>query len=632
MTPYDALQTYWGYKSFRPSQEKIIQSVLGGQDTIALLPTGGGKSICFQIPAIILDGVTLVISPLIALMNDQVAALKRKGIRAEAVHSGMHYRAIERTLDEAQFGKLKLLYVSPERLSNPAFVTRLRAMSIALMVVDEAHCISQWGYDFRPAYLKIGEVRSWFSNLSVLAVTATATRKVVSDIGDKLGMVTPEIIQGSFLRPNLSFGVLYPEDKKGRIIKLLKRMEGASIIYVRSRKNTHTIARLLTRNGIKATFYHAGLDMNKRSENEKMFMEGGVRVMVATNAFGMGIDKADIRMVIHFDLPDSLEAYYQEAGRAGRDEKRAYAIILYLPTDIKRLEKQFEQSFPPMPEIKRTYRALGNYLQLALGGGEGQSYTFDITNFAEHFDLDLLTTYHCMKLLEQAGWFSITDRFYHPSQIQFKVDSEVLYDYQLRYPKQDLLIRTLLRLYEGILHHLVTVREKKIAGLLRMPEKNVIKSLHQLESDGLILYIPHSDTPRLVFLRERVPHQNIVIDKALYIFRKDQRRTTLDYFLQYLDTRLCRQRFILEYFHQKLDIDCGICDNCRKRKRMKNANLEFRNLKEDILDRLKNQPISIEKIMALVGEDHKEIVLKVLQHLLDEEIVQKKGEQIHLNQ
>ena len=448
-SPLDILKQYWGYESFRPLQEDIIQSVLQGRDTLALLPTGGGKSLCYQIPALCRDGICIVVSPLIALMKDQVQQLQDRNISAVAVYAGMHYRDIDRVFDNCAHGHYKLLYLSPERLTTELARERIKRMRVNLLAVDEAHCVSQWGYDFRPPYLQIPEIREWLPGVPVLALTATATQPVVTDIQEKLAFKNQQVFFQSFARDNLSFAVVQEDAKDQKLLEILRKIPGCAVVYVRNRRRTKEIAQLLRQNRIAADYYHAGLNMEERSAKQDAWIRNKTRVIVATNAFGMGIDKPDVRLVVHMDLPDSLEAYYQEAGRGGRDGKRAFAVLLYNQADKQMLERSLELSFPDMPLIRQVYQALGHYYQLAVGGGEGQSFDFDIVHFCESFRLDAAKVLPCLQLLEQAGWLSLSESVFTPSALMIKVSKESLYDFQLKHPRFDPLLKTILRTYQG---------------------------------------------------------------------------------------------------------------------------------------------------------------------------------------
>ena len=419
-SPNDILKQYWGFDSFRPLQEDIIQSVLDGKDTLALLPTGGGKSICFQVPALVKEGICIVISPLIALMKDQVYNLQKRGIAAVAIFSGMHYKDIDRILDNCIYGNTKLLYLSPERLTSDLVRERIKKMKVSLIAVDEAHCISQWGYDFRPPYLQIAEIREYLPKVPIMALTATATPEVVKDIQEKLEFKRGEVFQQSFLRENLAYVVLEEEGKMEKLFKVLTGVRGSGLVYVRNRRKTKEIAMFLKKYRITADYYHAGLTNEERSQKQEAWINDKIRIIVATNAFGMGIDKPDVRVVVHMDLPDSLEAYFQEAGRAGRDGQKSYAVLLYNQGDKLDLERRFELSFPPLKEVRLTYQALGSYLQLAVGSGEGESYDFDLVEFSRVYGFSTVKTFNCLKVLERAGWIALSESIYIIRQVIYQ--------------------------------------------------------------------------------------------------------------------------------------------------------------------------------------------------------------------
>ncbi|MCC7050368.1 MAG: ATP-dependent DNA helicase RecQ, partial [Bacteroidia bacterium] len=442
---HQILKQYWGYSQFRPLQEEIIQSVISGKDTLALLPTGGGKSICFQVPAMALEGVCVVISPLIALMHDQVENLKLKGINAVAINSTLSKKEIDIAFDNCVYGDVKFLYLSPERLQTDIAKIRLAKMKIGLLAVDEAHCISQWGYDFRPPYLEIAAIRSLFPQVSVIALTATATPKVVIDIQEKLLFKQKNVLQKSFERSNLGYHVKYSENKLNELLSALSKVTGSAVVYTRNRKQTQEIANWLNQNNISASFYHAGLDINQRNTAQHHWIKNKVRVMVATNAFGMGIDKPDVRLVVHVGVPDHLESYFQEAGRAGRDEKKAYALIYYNKQDIEDLKQNIHQVFPPIPEIRRIYQALANYLQLAIGSGQYQSYPLDLLALSQNYQLKPTLVFNSLKLLERQGHLVLSEAFYQPSRILITIDARALYNYQMQHAVYHPLIQTLLR-------------------------------------------------------------------------------------------------------------------------------------------------------------------------------------------
>ncbi len=595
------------------------------------MPTGGGKSICYQVPALMLDGLTLVISPLIALMTDQVENLKNRNIRAACIHSNMHYREMERILDSAQFGGMKLLYISPERLQSRDFWTRLKQLPVKLLAVDEAHCISMWGYDFRPSYLKIAEVKTLFPDLTMVALTATATEFVLEDIGRRLEMTDPVVYRSSFFRSNLKFGVLSPEDKLERVARLMKKVKGPAIIYVRNRRQTREIAMYLSRRGVQAGYYHAGLEGPVRNERQSQFMQGSLQVMVATNAFGMGIDKSDVRMVIHFDLPDSLEAYYQEAGRAGRDGKDSYAILLYQERDYHKLLSQFEQTFPDMSEVRRIYRALGNYLKLALGSGEGATYPFEVVDFARAYDLDTFLTWNALKILEQAGWIALSEGLYQPSRLHIPVDKTVLYDYQLRNPGKDRVIRAILRLYQGVMSDYAVIKERQIESLLGDVSIKLRQVLMELQQDQIVDYIPSNDQGRITLLQPRVHHDNLTIDHDLLAFRKKCRKKGIENIREYVHLTDCRQGYLIRYFGDHSVTRCGICDNCRKAEQNDAEGDDFHILKEQITASLHQSERTISELKQLFDPDQHQMVISVIQKLIDEELIVKRDNTLSAN-
>lgn len=629
MTPSEVLQFYWGYDSFRPLQEDIIQSVLDGRDTLALLPTGGGKSICFQVPALVQDGLCLVISPLIALMKDQVENLKKREIAAEAIYSGMHYRDIDRILDNAVYGGLKFLYVSPERLTTELMQERLKKMPVSLLAVDEAHCVSQWGYDFRPPYLQIAETRELLPKVPVLALTATATPPVVKDIQEKLGFKNGRVWQKSFARENLAYVVLQEEGKEKKLVEILQKTRGSAIVYVRSRRRTKELATWLHKHRIHADYYHAGLLQDTRTAKQDAWMNNKIRVIVSTNAFGMGIDKADVRIVVHMDLPDSLEAYFQEAGRAGRDGKKSFAVLLYNQNDRQTLERNFESAFPDMSELRRVYRALGSYFQLAIGGGQGDSFNFDLIDFTKTYQLDIMKTYSCLQMLEQAGWIMLSDAVYIPSSLRIKVSKDELYDYQLRNPKMERVLKTILRTYQGAMQYDIHLREKQLARFLAMPQQQLRQALEHLQKAGIINYSPQREDPQLIFLQERVDADNLAIDQALYNFRKQRQRERIQSTIRYAETAVCRSQQLLAYFGEEDAPQCGICDVCLGRTKAEVNTDEFERYKEKIHRLLKKESLSMKQLIESFPAKRENQVLRSLEFLLDEGFVEKEGETLH---
>ena len=489
MTIHHILSKYWGFSKFRALQEDIIQSVLDGKDTLALMPTGGGKSLCFQVPALLKPGICIVVSPLIALMKDQVENLKEKGIKAIAVISGMGKREVDIALDNCIYGDIKFLYLSPERLLSELVRVRLRHMQVNLIAIDEAHCISQWGYDFRPSYLHLAELREIHPNVPILALTATATERVAADIQLKLNFKQAQIFRKSFERKNLSYLVYNEENKLRKLFSIAKNVKGTGIVYVRNRRETQEVARQLTMQGISADFYHAGLDTPLRMKKQTAWKNSEVKVIVATNAFGMGIDKSDVRFVVHLDLPESLEAYYQEAGRGGRDEKKAYAVLLYNNSDVFQLKNRFEQQYPSIEEIKQIYHHLGNYYQLAFGAGEGLSLEFDLADFCNRFKLDPFRTLHALKFLEHDEYIALTETVFLASRVQVLSGSADLYRFQVEQPAYDQFIKVLLRSYGGIFDQLSAVKESDLGKRLGINKNEVVKILQKLQTLQIINYI-----------------------------------------------------------------------------------------------------------------------------------------------
>ncbi len=630
--PLAVLQQYWGYDSFRSLQDQIIESVLNGKDTLGLMPTGGGKSICFQVPALCREGICIVVSPLIALMKDQVENLKKRGILAEAIYSGMRYRDIDRILDNCIYGNVKLLYLSPERLTTDLAKERIKQMNVSLLAVDEAHCVSQWGYDFRPSYLQIAEAKEWLPEVPTLALTATATPEVVKDIQEKLAFRQQNVFQKSFERNNLSYSVLYEEGKETKLLDVFRKVKGTGIVYVRSRRKTKEIAIQLQRHGIRADFYHAGLSPDLRAQKQDAWVNDQLRVIVSTNAFGMGIDKSDVRIVVHMDLPDSLEAYFQEAGRAGRDGQKAYAVLLYNETDKKRLERSYELAFPPMTEIRRIYRALGSYFQLALGAGEGHTFDFDIIAFCQNFQLDPIRTYNALKTLEKEGWIMLTDAVYIPSSLKILVSKEDLYDYQLRNPKMDIIIKTILRTYQGAFNQYVHLRENQLARFLKMSRADLNKALVKLSQDKVIRYEPQKDSPQLFYAKERIRAEDLTIDQSRYHFLKNRYYERIKKAIFYAEDPVCRSQQLLQYFGEEDVPKCGICDVCLGRTKAEITEQDFKAYQEKIRRLLKKERLSLDNIMDSFAPRRHQQVLKALEYLLDEGFIDKEGEHFFLNE
>lgn len=618
MTIQQILIKYWGFNSFRPLQEDIINSVLDGNDTLALLPTGGGKSICFQIPGLAKEGICIVISPLIALMKDQVGNLNKRGIKAYAIYSGMHKKEIDLILENCAYGNTKFLYVSPERLDTKLLRERIKKMNVNLLAIDESHCISQWGYDFRPQYLKIAEIRDFLPTTPVMALTATATPEVVTDIQDKLEFKNPRIFQKSFERRNLTYTVFYEEDKLGRILRIINNVKGSGIIYARNRRKTRELAEFLYKNKISADYYHAGLSPEVRDTTQDAWIKGKRRVIVATNAFGMGIDKPDVRFVVHVDLPDSLEAYFQEAGRGGRDEEKAYAVLLYDNNDISNAEKSLKQSYPDLKIIRNVYKALGNHYQLAVGSGKNLSFDFNISEFSKKFNFDTPTVYNSLKLLEKDGYLILSNTFNNPSKINFGVNKDYLYRFQVKNAYYDNFIKLILRNYTGVFTSFIKIDENELARKSKLDTNKVIKLLKELANLGVITYVQKKTKPQLIFVCERLDTKDIVFSKMNYQDRKNAAVVRQNAVINYAsDVSHCRSQILLSYFGEKKSKRCGSCNVCLERNKADLSKFEF----DTILNKIK--PLLSEKeytINELVDKSHgisEEKIIKVISWLVD---------------
>lgn len=562
------LKKYWGYESFRPGQEEIVSSALEGRDTLAILPTGGGKSICFQVPAMMKDGICIVVSPLIALMKDQVQNLDRRGIPALAVYSGMTLHEIDVALDNAIYGDYKFLYLSPERLRTRLFRTRLERMNVSYLVVDEAHCISQWGYDFRPDYLQIAEIRTLLpKDVPVIALTATATPVVAQDIMEKLSFRESNLIQGNFERPNLSYVVRKAEDKMGQLLKICSGVNGNGIVYVSKRKNAEDLSAFLSAHDISAEGYHAGLERGERSAIQDRWKSGETRIIVSTNAFGMGIDKPDVRFVCHFDMPDSLEGYFQEAGRAGRDGLRAYAVLLWNGSDILSLKQKIRTSFPPLEYIRDVYQKVFTFLGFAYEEGAGACVKFNLEDFAKHFRLNAASAYYAIRYIEMAGYWTLTETLRIPARIQFTVSRDELYREQLGSPEMDSFVKVLLRLYTGIFTEYAAIDIGKIAKVGGYPEESVLSKLVSLSRKQLIKYIPAINSPMLSLNNERLVDKNLRLPKAEYEDRLRRHTGRVDSIIDYVQLdKGCRSEYLLHYFGQQKTSRCGTCDLCLEKR------------------------------------------------------------------
>lgn len=633
MTIHEVLKEYWGYDAFRPLQEDIITAVMDGKDTLALLPTGGGKSVCFQVPAMTQDGLCLVVSPLIALMKDQVEQLKRRGIPALSIYSGMSFLEVKKTLENAIHGNFKFLYVSPERLETKLFLEYLPALTISLIAVDEAHCVSQWGYDFRPPYLRIASLREQLPKVPVLALTASATKKVQDDICEKLQFQkNQQRFQQSFERPNLSYSVFNAPSKQNKLLEILQNVPGTAIVYCKSRKQTKDIADLLRMNKINADYYHAGLSNDDRNKKQEGWIQNKIRVIVCTNAFGMGIDKPDVRVVVHYEVPDCLENYYQEAGRAGRDGKRAYAVLLYSNKELEDLQQQSSIRFPDEATIKTVYTALMNYLQVAAGSGEGISFDFDTGTFTSNFKLNVLTATYAIKALEQEDVLSYSEAVFKPSTAFITVNRNDLTEFEKMHPELDDVIKGLLRSYSGIFDYPVTVYEKQLAGFIKKDCAALYKNLQQLQEYGILIYSPQKDKPQVTLLQNRMYNDSYAINMTDYNKRRKNFEERAAAIVGYIkETAVCRSAVIAGYFDAHLNKSCGICDNCINQKELIVTKEEFEFISGSILQMVHEKSVPAKDILTSLKTIKKEKLWKVLDFLQAENKIRvTKDGQVHL--
>jgi ATP-dependent DNA helicase RecQ len=618
-TPLQILKKYWGHEQFRPLQADIIDAVVAQKDVLALLPTGGGKSICFQVPALLQDGMCLVISPLIALMQDQVSHLQAKGIEAAVIHSGMPFGAVKETLQACTSGAYKFLYLSPERIESQLFKEYLPALDISLIAVDEAHCIAQWGYDFRPPYLRIAALRTELPAVPVIALTASATKVVETDIIEKLAFKHYTIFRQPYKRPALSYSYFEVESKINKTIDVINNVKGGGIVYCNTRKQTKDISELLQLQKVSADYYHAGLSAEDRQAKQKKWMVGETRVMVCTSAFGMGIDKDDVRTVIHYDMPDCLENYYQEAGRAGRDGKKAYAVLLATSADISKAQKLHETRFPAIDVIKNIYQSIANYLQLPVGVGEGGYYDFNVLEFCNNFNLDLSLVTQTLKVLEQEGHIQFSENIFLPTQVCFTCSKESLENFEQAYPVFEPLIKALLRSYQGIFDNRISVFEKRMAGICKLDIATVQKQFQQLAAMGIIEYLPQKETPQIHFLVNRAPAAFLHIDKDQYFKRKEAFTTRMSTFIRFATKPgCCRSVFIGNYFGDTDKEPCGICDYCLGLKKNKIEADTFTVIEQGLFTLLTTSPSPIDLIFETLGIENKEKIWEVMQFLESE--------------
>lgn len=618
-TPQSILKQYWGYNQFRTLQEDIINAVLEGTDTLALLPTGGGKSICFQVPALIKDGVCIVITPLIALMKDQVEQLKKRGISATAIYSGLSKKEIDIKLDNCIYGETKFLYVSPERLKTDLFKERLKKMKVSLLAVDESHCISQWGYDFRPAYLEIANIREVLPDVNFIALTATATPVVQKDIVEKLKFAEGhKHFQKSFARANLSYAVRKEEDKERKLLEVLKSVPGTAIVYARTRKKTKEVAAFLLKRGFSADFYHAGLTHEERVAKQDNWIKNKTRIIVATNAFGMGIDKPDVRVVVHMDIPDNLESYYQEAGRAGRDEKKAFAVIIYNQLDVEMLKERLNQEHPSVDYLKQVYQALANYFKLAVGSGEFQGFDFDVHEFSEQYNLNQLEVFYALKKLEEEGLVQLNESFHSPSQVHICVENNELYKFQIANATYDAFIKAMLRLYGGELFNgFVTILEIQLAKLLGTSVNNVQAGLSKLAEFELIIYDQKKDKPQLIFTTPRQHVKDLRLNVARLKNREKMAKEKLEAIINYATTdHRCRTLMLLEYFGEVSYDKCGVCDICVAEKRKNHAQNETK-YHQQIRHLVEEEALTIDEIVEQINPKDQEVFLDVIREMVD---------------
>ena len=563
----EILHKYWGYSEFRPAQEQIISSVMAGRDTLALMPTGGGKSLTYQVPTMARKGVCIVVTPLIALMKDQVDRLRKLGISAVAIHSGMSYSKIDIALDNCVYGDVKFLYIAPERLATETFRLRVQRMNVSLLAVDEAHCISQWGYDFRPSYLRIAEVRKMLPEVPILALTASATDMVTKDIMKHLGFKEEHIIRSSFARPNLSYAVRHTDDKNEQLLRIVNNVTGSGIVYMQSREGCEQVATFLQENGISASYYHAGLPHAEREIRQEEWTSGKTRIVVATNAFGMGIDKADVRFVVHYTMSDSLESYYQEAGRAGRDGKRSYAVMLVASNDSSRISKHFSDEFPPLEQIKLIYEKVCDYVQVAVGDGLYASYIFNIHDFCRREHIHISRVRAALKLLQQNNYLTLTEEVDNPARIIFTTGRDDLYKIRVCQDELDNIIRVILRLYDGVFSEFRSIDEKQIAAISGYTIDKVRELLKRMWQMRIIRYIPANTTPILFFNEERLPTNDLYISPESYTHRLRLTQERFENVLRYIgNEQSCRSVMMQNYFGDTDTTVCGVCDICINKK------------------------------------------------------------------
>ena len=610
---HSTLEKFWGYKEFRPGQEKIIHSIMSGCDTLALMPTGGGKSLTYQVPTLAQEGLCIIITPLIALMKDQVDRLKRLGIPAVAIHSGLSFKQIDIALDNCVYGDVKFLYVAPERLATEAFRLRVQRMNVSLLAVDEAHCISQWGYDFRPSYLRIAEIRKLIPDTPVLALTASATDLVAKDIMSHLGFEKPNIIRSSFARPNLSYAVRHTDDKNEQLLRIINNVQGSGIVYMRSREGCEQLCELLRNQGISASYYHAGLPHAERAMRQEEWTSGRTRIMVATNAFGMGSDKADVRVVVHYTMSDSLESYYQEAGRAGRDGKRSYAVLLVASDDKSKITKRFEQEFPSLETIKSVYEKVCDFVQMAVGDGLYASMPLNLHEFCRREKIYIGTVMAVMDLLEQNGYMTLTEEMENPAKVMFCVSRDDLYKIRVDRIDLDHIIRTILRLYNGIFTEFRAIDERQIAAISGYTEEKVKELLKRMWQMRIIRYIPANSSPMLFFNEERLPTNDLYIAPETYHHRKELMQERFENMVSYsMQQTECRSVVIQRYFGDQEATPCGVCDICLEQRRRRKSSQT--NIADTIIHLLGKESLTTREICREIKAEP-ELIASVIEQM-----------------
>ncbi len=620
----EILHKYWRYSEFRPAQEQIISSVMAGRDTLALMPTGGGKSLTYQVPTMARKGVCIVVTPLIALMKDQVDRLRKLGISAVAIHSGMSYSKIDIALDNCVYGDVKFLYIAPERLATETFRLRVQRMNVSLLAVDEAHCISQWGYDFRPSYLRIAEVRKMLPEVPILALTASATDMVTKDIMKHLGFKEEHIIRSSFARPNLSYAVRHTDDKNEQLLRIVNNVTGSGIVYMQSREGCEQVATFLQENGISASYYHAGLPHAEREIRQEEWTSGKTRIVVATNAFGMGIDKADVRFVVHYTMSDSLESYYQEAGRAGRDGKRSYAVMLVASNDSSRISKHFSDEFPPLEQIKLIYEKVCDYVQVAVGDGLYASYIFNIHDFCRREHIHISRVRAALKLLQQNNYLTLTEEVDNPARIIFTTGRDDLYKIRVCQDELDNIIRVILRLYDGVFTEFRSIDEKQIAAISGYTIDKVRELLKRMWQMRIIRYIPANTTPILFFNEERLPTNDLYISPESYTHRLRLTQERFENVLRYIgNEQSCRSVMMQNYFGDTDTTVCGVCDICINKK--KEINNKSNSLEDKVLTLIREQNLTSRELCRLIKHDPQEIASAVEKLKAEDKIYADRG-------